>query len=45
LAEGPPQTLLGELIALPRPYNWILGGNTSKGEREKNREERGRCLL
>jgi len=34
-----PQTPLGELTALPRPPNWILGGLLLRG---RGRDERGR---
>jgi len=41
LAGAPPQTLLGELTALPRPPCWILGNFTTKG-RDRKRKGRAR---
>jgi len=39
---GSAQTSLGELTALPRPFNWILGGPTSKGKEKRKRGETGK---
>jgi len=40
-AGAPPQTLLGELTALPRPSSWILGGLLLREGRREGKE-RGR---
>jgi len=41
-AGAPPQTQLGELIALPRSLSWILEGGLGGEGKERGKEGEGR---